>query len=84
MGKKKKPKQFAASSAIAWRLCLRSSRASSTAMVGEGPSDGAGNSGNSTSHRTVSLRCNCSLADDGERSSETTANSSKQAANKST
>lgn len=82
--KKNNPKQFAASSAIAWRLCLTSSRAPSAAMVGEGSSDGAGYSGHSTAHRTISLHCNFSQADDGKRSPETAANSSKQAANKKT
>lgn len=40
--------------------------------------------GCSTSHWTISSHCNCSHADDEERSSETAANSCKQAANKPT
>lgn len=84
MGEKKNPTQFAASSAIAWRLCLTSSQAPSAAMLGEGSSDGAGNLGCSTSHSTVSLHCSHFQADDGNRASETAANSSKQAANKPT
>lgn len=55
-GKKKtNPDQFAASSAIAWRLCLRISQTPSVAMAGEGSCGRAGNSGCSTSHSTATV-----------------------------
>lgn len=72
----KNPKQFAAFSAIAWRLCLRSSRALSAATMAESSSPSAGNLGHSS--LTVPSPLQLYQADNGGRALLTAAKSSKQ------